>query len=104
MRLPAHRLELTQVTEWNDGLVHLQQDSLAAEEPLEIRVNGSPLSVTMRTPGNDLELAAGFLLTEGIIQGRRQIVSLDYVPQDKQLKQNIVDAALAEDAEFDGER
>ena len=42
-------------------------DSLAGEEPLEIRVNGSPLAVTMRTPGNDYELAAGFLVSEGLI-------------------------------------
>lgn len=42
-------------------------DTLAAEEPLEIRLNGKPLSVTMRTPGHDIELAHGFLLTEGVI-------------------------------------
>ena len=73
MRPPARSLELTQVTEWNDGAVHSQQDSIAAEEPLEIRVDGTPLTVTMRTPGNDLELAAGFLLTEGIIESREQL-------------------------------
>ena len=73
MRPPARSLEFTQVTEWNDGAVHSQQDSLAAEEPLEIRVDGTPLSVTMRTPGNDLELAVGFLLTEGIIESREQL-------------------------------
>ncbi len=42
-------------------------DTLAVEEPLEIRVNGAPLAVTMRTPGHDVELAAGFLVSEGII-------------------------------------
>lgn len=42
-------------------------DTLAVEEPLEIRVAGSPLAVTMRTPGHDVELAAGFLVSEGII-------------------------------------
>ena len=42
-------------------------DLLAVEEPVEIRVNGAPLAVTMRTPGHDAELAAGFCLTEGII-------------------------------------
>lgn len=42
-------------------------DTLAVEEPLEIRVGGSPLAVTMRTPGHDVELAAGFLVSEGII-------------------------------------
>lgn len=42
-------------------------DTLAVEEPLEIRIAGEPLAVTMRTPGHDVELAAGFLVSEGII-------------------------------------
>ncbi|WP_022919076.1 formate dehydrogenase accessory sulfurtransferase FdhD [Ruania albidiflava] len=44
-----------------------RQDTLAVEEPLEIRVSGEPLAVTMRTPGQDVELAAGFLVSEGIV-------------------------------------
>jgi FdhD protein len=44
-------------------------DELAAEEPLEIRIAGEPVSVTMRTPGHDLELVAGMLLTENLIDG-----------------------------------
>ena len=44
-------------------------DTLAVEEPLEIRVSGEPLAVTMRTPGHDVELATGFLVSEGIISG-----------------------------------
>jgi FdhD protein len=44
-----------------------RSDTLAVEEPLEIRVGGMPLAVTMRTPGNDVELAAGFLVSEGVI-------------------------------------
>lgn len=43
-----------------------ERDLLAAEEPLEIRVNGAPVAVTMRTPGNDEELALGFCISEGI--------------------------------------
>jgi FdhD protein len=46
-------------------------DSVAVEEPLEIRVDGEPLSVTMRTPGHDEELALGFLFGEGLIAGPR---------------------------------
>jgi FdhD protein len=69
-------LELTRVIEWRAGETRSCDDALAAEEPLEIRVNGMPLTVTMRTPGDDLELAAGFLLTEGIIEAPEQIGSL----------------------------
>lgn len=68
---------LTQVTEWDNGTFRRKEDYLAAEEPLEIRVGAQPLSVTMRTPGNDLELAAGFLYTEGIIERRGQILELE---------------------------
>ncbi len=46
---------------------HHGDDALAVEEPLEIRIGDEPLAVTMRTPGHDLELAAGFCLTEGLI-------------------------------------
>jgi len=69
---------VTQVTEWRDGQVRRAQDYLVAEEPLEIRLGETPLSVTMRTPGYDLELTAGFLFTEGLIERRDQIASLDY--------------------------
>lgn len=49
------------------GGVHRRADTLAVEEPLEIRVGGVPLAVTMRTPGADVELASGFLVSEGVI-------------------------------------
>lgn len=73
---PSRSVDVTLVSEWNDGHPRPFQDSLVGEEPLEIRVGGEPLSVTMRTPGSDLELAAGFLYTEGLIQRREQILSL----------------------------
>ena len=50
------------------GVPEHRADLLAVEEPLEIRVNGEPLTVTMRTPGDDIDLAAGFLFTEGLLR------------------------------------
>src|SRR3954464_2561964 len=49
-----------------------EEDRVAIEEPLEIRVDGAPLAVTMRTPGHDEELALGFLFGEGLIDGPRE--------------------------------
>ncbi|HEY3734242.1 MAG TPA: formate dehydrogenase accessory sulfurtransferase FdhD, partial [Streptosporangiaceae bacterium] len=51
-------------------------DLLAAEEPLEIRVNGRPLAVTMRTPGDDIDLAAGFLAGEGLVHAAADITEI----------------------------
>jgi FdhD protein len=50
--------------------VRRRADTLSVEEPLEIRIGGTPLAVTMRTPGHDVELAIGFLVSEGIITDR----------------------------------
>jgi len=103
MRPPTRSVEITQVTEWDDGAVHSQQDSLAAEEPLEIRVDGAPLTVTMRTPGNDVELAAGFLLTEGILESRGQLAGIRAAALDAAAKSNRVEVKLV-DAEFTAEK
>jgi len=54
------------------------RDSLAAEEPLEIRVGGRQVAVTMRTPGDDFDLVAGFLLSEGAVQGAGHIARMRY--------------------------
>jgi FdhD protein len=60
------------------GATTTRPDTLAAEEPLELRVAGKPLAVTMRTPGDDLDLAHGFLLTEGVITGVADIAIARY--------------------------
>jgi FdhD protein len=94
MRPPARSVLLTQVTEWEDGVARAVEDMLAVEEPLEIRVNGSPLTVTMRTPGHDLELAAGFLLTEGIVESADDIAAIRAADAETGAKSNTVDVEL----------
>ncbi|GAA3766367.1 formate dehydrogenase accessory sulfurtransferase FdhD [Microbacterium kribbense] len=59
----------------DEDAVSRRGDVLAVEEPLEIRVGGSPFTVTMRTPGHDVELAAGFLVSEGVITHGDQFAS-----------------------------
>lgn len=67
----------TQVLRRNTGAIsRSKRDTVAVEEPLEIRVQGRSVAVTMRTPGHDRELAAGFLLTEGIIRDRRDVIEI----------------------------
>lgn len=92
-------VDLTQVFEWDAGEVRRKNDYLAAEEPLEIRLGENPLSVTMRTPGHDAELAAGFLFTEGLIQRRAQILALDCNQGDTDANRaNVVRAELVPDS------
>jgi FdhD protein len=88
------------VTEWADGDVRTHEDYLAAEEPLEIRVGGRSLSVTMRTPGDDEELAVGFLLTEGIIQRREQIAAIERADKTKGPACNTINIELR-DCDFE---
>src|SRR6185437_5319596 len=73
-------------------------ETLVVEEPLEIRVNGTPIAVTMRTPGSDVELAQGFLLTEGVIGQRDDIATVQYcrgVDDDGANTYNVLDITLA---------
>jgi len=74
-------------------------DTLAVEEPLEIRLAGRSLTVTMRTPGHDVELAHGFLLAEGIIGSRDDVVAVRYcngVDDTGANTYNVLDVALAD--------
>jgi FdhD protein len=81
-----------------DGAQHRRPDTLAVEEPLELRVDGAPLTVTMRTPGHDVELAHGFLLTEGVIGAATDLVTARYCesvdPQGRNTY-NVLDVVLA---------
>jgi FdhD protein len=73
-------------------------DELAAEEPLEIRVRKEPLAVTMRTPGQDIDLAMGFLLTEGVIRDADDVVTAQLCAgTDTPNTYNVVDVVLGAD-------
>src|SRR3954468_25101883 len=77
---------------------HRRIDALAAEEPLELRVDGRALAVTMRTPGQDVELAHGFLLSEGVITGLEDVSTARFCEgtgPDGQNTYNVLDVALA---------
>ncbi|MFP5069973.1 formate dehydrogenase accessory sulfurtransferase FdhD [Pseudonocardia nantongensis] len=81
-----------------DGTTRERPDTLVAEEPLEIRVGGKPLTVTMRTPGHDVELAHGFLLTEGVLGGREDLFGARYcdsVDDQGRNTYNVLDVDLA---------
>ena len=57
-------------------LITEEPDEVALEEPLEIRIRGNAIATTMRTPGNDIDLVAGFISTEGIIKKRSDILEI----------------------------
>ncbi|AWB91293.1 formate dehydrogenase accessory sulfurtransferase FdhD [Aeromicrobium chenweiae] len=89
----------TRVTRFDPaGTTVEREDTLAVEEPLEIRVNGRSFSVTMRSPGDDFDLVAGFLVSEGVIWSAEQLVSLRFCAgTDENGLQtfNVVDAQLS---------
>ena len=75
-----------------------RSETLVVEEPLEIRVNGQAVAVTMRTPGSDVELTQGFLLTEGVIASRDDLLTVRYCQgegPDGLNTYNVLDVALA---------
>jgi FdhD protein len=88
------------ILRWESGAPPVNTlDELAREEPLEIRVDNQRLSVTMRTPGHDRELAAGFLLGEGLIDRREQIV--DIAPYARNKEKNVINVFLTPDTAVD---
>ena len=99
-----HPLKVTPIVEWSAGSERRALDEVVAEEPLEIRVNGTPVRVTMRTPGSDVELAAGFLVTEGIISGSDDIAAAGHTRGTRRRDCNVVDVRLRRGKSVDLER
>src|SRR2546423_4765103 len=91
------------VWRWQKGekLVRAE-DELAIEEPLEIRVRGRAISVTMRTPGNDDELALGFLVSEGIIKRAADVMKVE--PCERNEAGNLINVLLAAEVVADFEK
>jgi FdhD protein len=83
------------VWKFTDGTFRESADEVAREEPLEIRVRGRAVSVTMRTPGHDDELAAGFLLTEGVVRAVADILEIKPCDADRPEAENRLDVLLA---------
>ncbi len=87
-------------TKWRDGRSDRINDALAIEEPLEIRLAGRRFTLTMRTPGNDEELAAGFLLAEGFITNAEELGEIRRVRDAKgAFEANAIDVILNVKAE-----
>ena len=80
------------------------QDRVVTEEPLALRVEGRPLAVTMRTPGHDEDLAAGFLYTEGVIDGWDDVAALAKVRDPLDPQNNTLDVRLAAGVDLDDGR
>ncbi|MGW2045969.1 formate dehydrogenase accessory sulfurtransferase FdhD [Streptomyces sp. NPDC001858] len=90
--------ERRKVIRIRDGVVSARPDTLVAEEPLEIRLNGKPLAITMRTPGDDFALAAGFLVSEGVLATASDLLNIVYcagATVDGSNTYNVVDVRTA---------
>ena len=112
--MPAHSAHPVPIKKVDANQTTETPDLLAVEEPLEIRIEfgkegareQKSISVTMRTPGNDLELALGFLFTEGIINSYTDVANIHHCadPQTPEERENVVKAELNPNLELDLER
>jgi len=91
----AEKIAKHKASKWRDGNFQPIDDALAVEEPLEIRLAGRRFTLTMRTPGNDEELAAGFLLAEGFINNANELGEIRRVRDAKGANEsNVIDVIL----------
>jgi FdhD protein len=94
------------IERWSEGAARPASDRVACEEPLELQLDGTALAVVMRTPGHDLELARGFLVTERIVDGPGDLASLRHesVSPGGDAAENVVRATLRPGLAVDLER
>jgi FdhD protein len=92
--------------QWIGAALTRVHDVVAREEPLEIRIAGVPISVVMRTPGHDLELARGFAITERIVEDPRHVIAVRHCDRvdDPDAEDNIVQIFLAPEVDVDLQR
>jgi FdhD protein len=88
------------------GTPHEQaHEELAVEAPMELRVNKEPVAVLMRTPGDDFDLASGYLFTHGVVQNAKDISVMRHLASEHDGDdRNVLDATLAAGVKFDGEK
>lgn len=112
MMRPGRPVASVTLHRFGAGALHRRRDAVAVEEPLEIRIGvpasdgawvAVPVSVTMRTPGDDFELAAGFLHGEGVLTRRADLVEITYCTAPPQ-EYNVVEVRLRDPAAVDLER
>lgn len=111
--MPREPVETRRILRLRGGAAREEDDQVVVEEPLEIRIGGEPLAILMRTPGHDLELAAGFAITEGVVASFAGIGTLRHcdgagtdasVPPGNAHPENAVEIGLAPGVTFDRER
>ena len=102
---PMRSVKVTRLTDDQAMAATSSDDFVAVEEPLEIRVHGRSLAVVMRTPGNDRELVAGFLWTEGLIRQREDVLDIVYCGNGETgPRDNVMEAHLAPSVTLDWKR
>src|SRR5688572_29512270 len=85
----------SEIWEWRAGSRwQTRTDFLAAEEPLELRIRGKQFLTTMRTPGEDRELAAGLLFSEGVIIASSELIALEHCRRGTEHPENILNIFL----------
>src|SRR5919204_6261545 len=100
--MPRPEAPPVQIARWRSGDWREDRDQVAAEEPLQLSLDGAPLSIVMRTPGNDVELALGLLWAERVITSLDQVVRVRVSAEAGETEERLsIDADLVESNQVD---